>query len=110
MTRLTDATLHALLLHIDAGQNVQTAASAAGCSVSQAYSALRVERPDRTRTPRARSSKMRNKVLGLASAGIPVRRVAFLCQCKRQWVYRILSEAGMVPTRKRAEQKEGNGT
>jgi len=85
-------TLDQILAWNDKGQPVATIAKALDVSPGYVYGKLREHRPDRARKPRTRTSAKRILVLGLHAQKIPVGRIAFLAQCSRAYVYRIITE------------------
>lgn len=84
---------HILKLH-DSGKHAPEIATLLDVSKGYVYGILREDRPKRKRKPRDRTSRLREMILGLHNQGIPPARIAFLLQrsCKRQYVYRVLSE------------------
>lgn len=82
-----------LSLH-DAGSDVATISRDIQRSTGYVYGVLRRERPNRTRKARTATSDTPRMVRGLAAQGIVVERIAVLCGCSKQYVYRILAEAG----------------
>lgn len=87
---MTDTLAQILTLH-DKGTPVAAIATAAGVSPGYVYGILRSERPDRARSPRTRTSKKRQMIVGLL-ARHSVARVAFLCDCSHAYVYKIQNE------------------
>lgn len=83
--------LQQILAAADAGHDVAAIAAAHDTSVSKVYALLREYRPGRARKPRRRSSQKRAMILGLAAKGHEADRVAFLAQCSKAWVYRVLN-------------------
>lgn len=85
-------TLDQILTRHDKGQFVPMIAKALDVSPGYVYGVLREHRPKRARKPRTRTSEKRTLVLGLHAQKIPVGRIAFLAQCSRAYVYRIVDE------------------
>lgn len=85
--------LPTILQLADAGTSVADIAAAVDLTPGRVYGILRTERPDRTRSPRTRTSKVPNKVRALAAKGTKPARIAFVLGCSRAYVYRILGEA-----------------
>jgi DNA invertase Pin-like site-specific DNA recombinase len=84
--------LHTILSLNDAGHTPAAIAAHLSLSVGTVYAALRAHRPTRPRAPRSRTSEKRAMVLGLVAQGVPVARVAFLQDCSRAYVYKLLAE------------------
>jgi hypothetical protein len=93
MTNNPDPTPQILAL-ADAGTPVAAISHTLELSPSTVYATLRTHRPDRTRSPRTRTSPKRAMVLGLLAAGIPAPRVALLAGVTRQWVHALKKEVG----------------
>ena len=82
----------AILKRNDAGEDVAAISAAENVGFGYVYTILREHRPDRPRQPRTRTSEKRKLILGLLAARIPPARVAFLAQCSRAYVYRLMDE------------------
>ena len=84
--------LHQSILDLsDAGHHPDAIAAALPVSASTVYNVLRAHRPKRKRKPRPRTSDLPGKVRYLAGRGIKPARIAFLMECSRQYVARVLA-------------------
>lgn len=89
---MTPDKLADVLARADRGDRVEDIATAADVTIGYVYGVLREHRPDRKRTPRARTSEKRSQIRIYHAAGIKPVRIAELLKVKRQYVYRIIGE------------------
>jgi hypothetical protein len=75
----------------DEGHTPAQIAAAMQLPAGSVYATLRVERPNRSRAPRRKTSGIPGQVLGLNAAGVAVGRIAGLLGISRTYVYRILA-------------------
>ena len=87
-----------ILLRNDAGEPPATIAAAEAVSLGYVYGVLRSERPDRKRKARVTTSDKGRQIRGLAADGHKPKRIAFLCDVSRQYVYRELAKATEAST------------
>lgn len=88
-----DSTAEILRL-ADRDTSVSDIADHLALTPGRVYTVLRQHRPDRPRKSRRETSELRPKILGLHDRGIKPSRIAFLLECSRAYVYRILDAAG----------------
>lgn len=96
--RVVTSPLHSQILALsDSGHHPDAIAAALPVSTSTVYNVLRAHRPARPRKPRPRTSDLPSKVRYLAGHGIKPARIAFLMECSRQYVSRVLAEPRLGP-------------
>ena len=84
-----DATTRDLIVTLDEQRvSVADIAKRTQLSVGRVYSVLRVERPERKRSPRPRTSDLPAKIKALAAQEIKPARIALLLNVSRAYVYR----------------------
>jgi DNA invertase Pin-like site-specific DNA recombinase len=87
------ADIETILRLSDSGMPVAAIAEAAQLTQRRVYAILRENRPNRSRTPRKRTSDKPREILGLYERNINPAQIALVLGVTRSYVYRVLGEA-----------------
>ena len=87
---MTLSTRAHILSRSDRGESVSAISLALGVTPGYVYGVLRVERPNRPRKARVRTSTKPERIRALAAIKTPAARIAKLVGCSKAYVYRHL--------------------